>query len=171
MELAFEPKEGSDMKIGDIASAVGKGLVAGAFGTLALTVTTTAANKLRGMGPSTTPADAGGKILQIQPRSEEGKQRLNQVMHFGYGTAWGVPRAIMGMLGLRWMIATLAHFFAVWGAELGMLPMLRVAPPPTKWEKEELALDALHHLVYAGATTVAFNFLDRRSERAHQAAA
>ena len=159
------------MKIGDIASTVGKGLVAGAFGTLVLTATTTAANKLRNKEPSTTPADAGGKVLQIQPRNEEGKQRLNQVMHFGYGTAWGVPRAVLGMLGLRGMLATLAHFVAVWGAELGMLPGLKVAPPPTKWEKEELALDAFHHLVYAGATTLAFNFLDRRSERAQLAAA
>jgi hypothetical protein len=159
------------MKIGDVASAVGKGLVAGAVGTLAITATTMIANKLRNEEPSTTPAEAGEKVLGIDPRGPEEEQRLNNVMHVGYGVAWGVPRGLMAVIGLRGLWATLTHFAAVWGTALGMLPGLKLAPPPTKWGKKELAIDALHHLVYAGATTAAFTFLDRRSERSRLQAA
>jgi len=42
-----------------------------------------------------------------------------------------------------------------------MLPALGVAPPLTEWGAEEVAVDALHHLVYAGATGIAYLLLDR----------
>jgi len=42
-----------------------------------------------------------------------------------------------------------------------MLPALEVAPPPWKSEPKEIAIDALHHAVYAVATGVAFAALDR----------
>jgi hypothetical protein len=159
------------MKIGDIASAVGKGLVAGAVGTVAITATTVLANKLKSAEPSTVPAEAGEKVLGVEPKGQQEEQRLNTVMHVGYGLAWGVPRGLMSAFGLRGLWATVTHFFAVWGTALGMLPGLKLAPPPTRWDRKELAIDAFHHLVYAGATTAAFNFLDRRSERAHLEAA
>jgi hypothetical protein len=42
-----------------------------------------------------------------------------------------------------------------------MLPVLGVTPPLTEWGAKELAIDALHHLVYAGATGVAYSLIDR----------
>jgi hypothetical protein len=42
-----------------------------------------------------------------------------------------------------------------------MLPWLRVAPPPWKMPPEELAMDGLHHAVYAGATGLAYELIDR----------
>jgi hypothetical protein len=42
-----------------------------------------------------------------------------------------------------------------------MLPALGVAPPLTEWGAKEAAIDALHHLVYAGATGMAYSLLDR----------
>ena len=42
-----------------------------------------------------------------------------------------------------------------------MLPTLRVTPPLTEWGAKDVAIDALHHLVYAGATGVAYSLLDR----------
>ena len=42
-----------------------------------------------------------------------------------------------------------------------MLPTLSVTPPLTEWGVKEVAIDALHHLVYAGATSVAYSLLDR----------
>jgi hypothetical protein len=42
-----------------------------------------------------------------------------------------------------------------------MLPALSVAPPFWQWGAKEVAIDALHHLVYAGTTGVAYAALDR----------
>jgi hypothetical protein len=42
-----------------------------------------------------------------------------------------------------------------------MLPTLGVTPPLTDWGAKEAGIDALHHLVYVGATGVAYSLLDR----------
>jgi hypothetical protein len=157
------------MKIGDVGSAIGKGLIAGAVGTAAITAFQLLETKITGREQSTVPADAVGKVLEIQPRNEEGKSRLNQVTHWLYGTMWGVPRALLGALGLRDPAATALHFGAVWGSALTMPPTLDVAPAPTEMESKELAMDAARHAVYAVATGLAFDLLDRRSQRAHVA--
>jgi hypothetical protein len=154
------------MKLGDVASAVGKGLVAGAVGTAAMTAFQMFEMKMANREESTAPADAVGKVLEIQPRNQEGKRRLNQAAHWLYGTAWGVPRALLGALGLREPAATAVHFGAVWGSALTMPPALDVAPPPNEMEPKELAVDAARHAVYAVATGVAFDYLDRRSRKA-----
>jgi hypothetical protein len=154
------------MRIGDIGSAIGKGLIAGAVGTAALTLFQMIEMKATNRDESTAPADAVGKVMEIQPRNEGGRRRLNQVTHFLYGTAWGVPRALLAALGLRDPAATALHFGAVWGTALTMPPALDVAPPPTEMEPKELAMDAARHAVYAVATGLAFDVLDRRSQRA-----
>jgi hypothetical protein len=153
------------MKTGDIAAAVGKGLIAGAVGTAALTVSTLLAQKLAGQEPSSAPADATDKLLGVEPKGEQEKQRLTTVVHWLYGSSWGVPRGLFGLAGLRGLKATVAHFASVWGSEMVMLPRMKLAPPVTRWGKKELALDAVHHLVYAGAASAAFRFLDRRTSR------
>ncbi|HYZ10959.1 MAG TPA: hypothetical protein VE962_03600 [Actinomycetota bacterium] len=88
------------MRIGDIASAMGKGLFAGAVGTAAMTISSTIEQKARGRDPSMTPAEAAGKVLPIEP--EEGKEeQLSTLVHLAYGTAWGAPRGLLSLLGLR----------------------------------------------------------------------
>jgi hypothetical protein len=57
--------------------------------------------------------------------------------------------------------ATGAHGAAVWGAALGMLPALRIAPPPWRRGAAEVAVDALHHANYAGVTGLAYTPLSR----------
>jgi len=57
--------------------------------------------------------------------------------------------------------AAVLHFSAVWGSAQVMLPSLAVAPPPWETEPKELAIDALHHAVYAAATGLAFAALER----------
>jgi uncharacterized membrane protein YagU involved in acid resistance len=59
--------------------------------------------------------------------------------------------------------AAVAHFAAVWGSAQVMLPALDVAPPPWESPKEEIAIDAFHHAVYAVATELAFAALQRSS--------
>lgn len=150
----------SDMQLSDVAGAIGKGLLAGLVGTAAITASTTLEMKLRGREPSPAPSKAGGKVLGVQPRDPEGQARFATAMHWGYGAAWGVVRGLLSLTGLHGAVAGAAHFGAVWAAELAMLPALDVAPPATEMEVEEIAIDAWHHIVYAAATSAAYDFID-----------
>lgn len=151
------------MKIAETAADIGQGLLAGALGTVAMTASSTAEMKLRGREGSSAPADAAGKVLGVQPRDPAGKVRFANVVHWGYGTSWGGVRGVIGSLGLTGPAATAAHFGAVFGAEQVMLPALGVAPPANEQPPEEVAIDAFHHLVYAVATGIAFEVLQRNS--------
>jgi len=151
------------MGLGDIAAAVGQGLFAGAAGTAAMTASSSLEAKLRDRGASSAPADAAGKVLGVQPRDEGGEQRFANIVHWGYGTSWGAVRGLLAAAGIDGAKATALHFGAVWGSEQVMLPALDVAPPPWEMDSRELAIDALHHAVYAVATGAAFGALERSS--------
>jgi hypothetical protein len=144
------------------AALVGKGLLAGAAGTVAITLSQMIDQRIRGKDPSTAPAQAVEKLTPIDPDTERGEKRLNYAAHMAYGTAWGVPRALLGVTGLPSPVATGLHFAAIQGASMAMLPALDIAPPPTQWEKKEIGIEAFHHLVYAAVTGFVFERLARR---------
>jgi hypothetical protein len=154
------------MKVGDVASALGKGLVAGAIGTVAMTLSQRLAQRLVGQEPSSTPAKAVEKVVGVEPKGQQEEERLTNLTHFAYGTAWGVPRGLLAVVGLGAVPATLLHIAAVQASAMTMLPALHLAPRPREWPRKEVALEVAHHAVYAVAASVAFVFLDRRSERA-----
>ena len=128
------------MRIRDIAADLGKGLFAGAAGTAAMTVSSTLESKLRDRDPSSTPADAAGKVPGVRPRDPEGQARFSTVVHWAYGTNWGAVRGLLGSLGLK-------------GAPAA-------APPVWDSPPAEAAIDAFHHAVYATATGMAYSLLD-----------
>jgi hypothetical protein len=47
----------------------------------------------------------------------------------------------------------------VWGSAQVTLPALDIAPPAIFWPKEEIAIDAFHHVVYALATGLAYELI------------
>ncbi len=149
------------MKLGEVAAAFGKGVFAGVAGTAAMTVSSTLEMKLRDRPGSSTPARAAAKVLGVEPVDEEAEARFSNIVHWGYGSAWGGVRGLLAAAGLSGPAATAAHLGAVWGGEQVMLPALDVTPPLTEWGAKEVAIDALHHLVYAGATGIAYSLLDR----------
>jgi hypothetical protein len=149
------------MKLGEIAASVGKGLFAGVAGTAAMTVSSTLEMKIRDRQASNAPAEAAGKVLGVEPTGESEQARFSNLVHWGYGTSWGTVRGLIDAAGLEGKEAAAAHFLAVWGSEQVMLPALGVAPPFWQWGAKEVAIDAFHHLVYAGATGVAYAALDR----------
>ncbi|MDP9069192.1 MAG: hypothetical protein M3N53_12720 [Actinomycetota bacterium] len=147
--------------IATLAGSIGRGLFAGAFGTVVMTLSSTIEMKLRGREGSSAPADAAGKLLGVEPTDDDAKERFSTMVHFGYGTGWGAARGVIGYAGLAGPAAAAAHLAAVWGTELVMLPALNVAPPATKWGSKEVSIDWFHHAVYAIATSVAYEWLDR----------
>ena len=149
------------MKLGNVASDFGKGIFAGVAGTAAMTLSSTIEMKVRGRPASATPAQAAAKVLGVKPVDEEATARFSTLVPWGYGAVWGGARGLLAAAGLSGPAATAAHLGAVWGSEQVILPTLGVTPPLTEWGAKEVAIDALHHLVYAGATGVAYSLLDR----------
>jgi len=145
-----------------IARTIGRGLVAGVVGTAAMTVSSTLEAKVRGRAGSTAPADAARTVLGIEKfTGDTAEQRFSQLVHWGYGTGWGVARGLLRALGLPPRAASIGHFALVYGSEQVILPSLDVAPPATEWGATEVAVDAWHHLIYVLATAVAFERLAR----------
>jgi hypothetical protein len=147
--------------VGNVASSIGKGLVAGFFGTAAMTVSSTLEARLRQRKPSSAPARATAKALGIATFEDDiAKARFNDLSHWGYGTGWGVVRGLLASTGMSPRAATAAHGAAIWGSAQVTLPALEIAPPIVFWPKEEIAIDAFHHTVYAVATGIAYELLD-----------
>ncbi len=151
------------MRTGDVAGAMGKGLVAGVAGTALMTLSSTIEMKLTGRPASSAPADAAAKVLGVEATGDAEKARFSNVVHWAYGTTWGAVRGLVGAVGLTGPTAAGAHFAAVWGSGLAMLPALGVAPPVREWGAKALLTDACHHLVYAAGAGLAYAALDRRS--------
>jgi hypothetical protein len=144
--------------------SIGRGLVAGLAGTAAMTVSSTLEARLRQRPPSTAPARATAKALGIiEFEDDRARARFNDLSHWGYGTGWGVVRGLLAAAGLPPRRATVAHGAAVYGAAQVTLPALDIAPPAVFWPKREIAIDAFHHAVYAAATGLAYQLIDRRS--------
>ncbi len=147
-----------------VANSIGKGLVAGVAGTAAMTISSTLEAHLRGRASSTAPARATTKALGIASFEDAIAQaRFNDLSHWGYGTGWGVVRGLLDVAGLPPRKATAAHGAAVWGSAQLMLPALDIAPPAVFWPKQEIAIDAFHHTVYAVATGLAYELLSSRN--------
>jgi hypothetical protein len=143
-----------------LAAAIGKGLVAGFAGTAAMTASSTLEAKLRGRNPSSAPARATAKVLGIKEFEDDVAQaRFNDLSHWGYGTGWGVLRGLLGATGMPAARATAAHGAAIYGSAQVTLPALDIAPPVVFWKKEEIAIDAFHHAVYALATGLAYELI------------
>jgi hypothetical protein len=147
--------------VNTLAGAIGRGLVAGVAGTAAMTISSTLEAKLRGRAPSSAPARATAKVLGIKEfDSELAQARFSDLSHWGYGTGWGVVRGLLGATGMSPKAATLAHGAAIYGTAQVTLPALEIAPPTIFWPKEEIAIDAFHHAVYAAATGLAYALID-----------
>jgi hypothetical protein len=143
-----------------VAENVGKGLVAGFAGTAAMTISSTLEAKLRKRTASSAPARATAKVLGIKEFEDEiASARFNDLSHWGYGTSWGVLRGLLAATGMSPRAATAAHGAAIYGAAQVTLPALEIAPPVVFWPKEEIAIDAFHHLVYATATGLAYELI------------
>ena len=147
-----------------LASSIGKGLVAGFAGTAAMTISSSLEARLRHRAASSAPARATAKVLGIKEFEDDiAAARFNDLSHWGYGTGWGVVRGLLATVGLSPAAATAAHGAAVWGSAQVTLPALDVAPPVVFWPKREIAIDLLHHAVYALATGIAYRLIDGRA--------
>ena len=154
-----------DNYLGKLGSAIGKGLLAGIAATAAITLSQMIEMKITNRKPSDAPVKVAEDTAGAKPATPQDKQKLSQELHWSYGTAWGVARGLIGLTGLKGIPATLLHFGAVWGTALVMLPKHDAAEPITEQKPEVIAIDVLHHSVYAITATLVYDALDAGSRR------
>lgn len=152
----------SENALKKIGTAIGTGLIAGLAGTFAMTVSQMIEMKITGREGSDTPANAVREVLDIKPVTESKSKKVSNKVHWVYGTNLGVVRGAFSLAGLRRWAATAVHFVSIWGGEMMMLPALRVAPPVTKESPKSIAIDRLHHLVYAVAAGIVFDSINKQ---------
>jgi preprotein translocase subunit YajC len=140
-----------------LGTAIGVGLIAGLAGTVAMTISQMIEMKLTDREPSTVPADAVAKTLDVQATDESQKPKVAQEVHWTYGASLGITRGLLAMSGLRCWPATLAHFSTVWGASMIMLPSLELAPPVQEQKPKSILIDGWHHAVYAVVTGLVYD--------------
>jgi hypothetical protein len=86
------PAQAAGELISRLAGPLARGLVAGAAGTAAMTISSAAEAKVRKRSASSAPADAAGQVLGAEPSDEQAKERFSNAVHWGYGTSWGAVR-------------------------------------------------------------------------------
>lgn len=151
--------------LGELGNVIGKGILAGLAGTLAISISQAIEMKITGRGPSEAPVKVASQVTDAGPVSEDKKDKVGTEIHFAYGTTWGIARGLLGLTGLKGVPATLLHFAAVWGTELVMLPKYDAAPPVTEEKPKEIGIDILHHAVYAITAGLVYDALDAGSKR------
>jgi hypothetical protein len=142
------------------AIALGRGVVAGAAATAAMTISSTAEMKLRRRPPSAAPATVAAKLLRVKPQ-RDGAGRFATVAHATTGVALGTVRGMLALIGLGDRPAAGAFFAVAWAPDLIAVPLAGAAPPPWRWGAGELAISGLHHVVYALAGERVYRELGR----------
>jgi len=132
-----------------VATAIGAGLIAGLAGTAAMTISQMIEMKITRREPSTAPVDAVEKTIGVTAVREDERPMVAQEIHWTYGATWGMSRGLLALSGLRGWPATLAHFSAVWGASMILIPSLELGPSVMDRPAKPVLIEGWHHAVYA----------------------
>lgn len=134
--------------IGEIGAIIGKGLIAGLAGTVAISISQAIERKITKRESDHHPAKAVEMLFDIGP--EPGKEEaLAHEVHYTYGSLWGTARGLLSACGIRGFTATAIHFTAIWGTALTIESKLDLEPKVKDRDKKDLAVSALHHAIYA----------------------
>ncbi len=150
------------METPGITATVGRGVVAGLAGTVAMT----AFQKLvempvTGRQESYAPANFAEKLLPIAPTRGGARRGLNYVAHFGIGTAWGVTHALTERAGLRGQRAVATVFGAIYVGDAILNTALGLYRP-WRWSAQDWAIDVGEKLLLAEAVGLVYRRLDAR---------
>lgn len=141
-----------------LARATVLGMVAGAVGTVAMTLTERLEMSVSGRAPSTVPGQVGAHLLPgADPAVPGDVARLNGPVHWGHGIAMGALRGVLDVAGLHGPSASAAHFALVWGGDAALYHALGIADVPWRWSGDELGADLLGKGVYAAVTGAVYD--------------
>jgi hypothetical protein len=150
------------MDAGTVAGSVGRGLIAGLLGTALMTVSSTIEMRVRRRPPYMVPARVVEELFGLETASDADRERLSSAVHWMYGIGWGGVRGLLDTLSrLNGPAAAGVHLVTVWGSGLVVLPSMGVASSINEMPRREVAIDLLHHAVYALVTHAAYEVLRR----------
>jgi hypothetical protein len=135
-------------------------MVAGAAGTVALTVAEQLDITMTGRKSSDVPGQVGAHLLPGKdPDSAVDVAALDTPVHWVHGISMGALRGVLDAAGGRGPAATAAHFALLWGGDAALYRTLGVAEAPWRWSGSELASDLIGKGVYAVVTGVVYDQL------------
>ena len=147
----------------ELLSALGRGMVAGAVGTVAMTLSERLEMAVSGREASNVPGKVGAHLLSGKdPDSSTDVARLNSPVHWAHGISMGALRGALDVAGTRGREASVVHFALLWGSDAALYRTLGIADAPWHWEADELAADLMHKGVYAAVTGAVYDTLASR---------
>jgi hypothetical protein len=135
-----------------LASAAGRGVVAGLVGTAAMTLTEKVEQRVWGRPDSYVP---GRALLRAAGRSPSESSRpllANHAMHWATGGLFGALRALWSANGIRGGQATATHSVTRLAFDQTVENLSGAGAPPASWPRGERAIDVVHKTVYAVVT-------------------
>jgi Protein of unknown function (DUF1440) len=109
------------------------------------------------------PAQVGRRLVEgftQRPLDARWARLTNNVMHWGYGTAWGTLLGLVGgSLPRVRLVWGPAFGLAVWGSGYVVLPIAGLYRPLWRYRITELAPDLAAHLVYGSTAVSCFRLL------------
>lgn len=142
-------------------SALGRGLVAGAVGTAAQTLSQKVEQSKTHREDSMVPAEVGAAVFKPSLSNGADAKQLGLGVHWGHGITMGAMRGALALTPLKPLTASAAHFVLMWTGDALLYKGLKVAPWPHKWGGKALATDLGHKFVLSAVTSAAFLTLIR----------
>lgn len=165
-------------RLGRTAGNLGRGFLAGMAGTFAITAASTtdqlvtealhARREKRKpdldlakaiVSPWSFSSDVVGKVVGIRPIDDAHGRRLSVMAHWDYGSTWGVSLAVMHALGVRRIPAMGALLAGQLGAEMVVMPALKLFGGPSTWGRRAIVSSVYQHAIYAIAAVSAFEWM------------
>ena len=142
--------------------SVGIALAAGLAGTAAMTLSQALEQRLRGSRRPRTAASVAENTTGIEAETKEGRDTLSSSLHWLYGT--GLGAALVPLEGVSEPYRSLSFLGGVYGAGLAWESIADKPDAPSRRDATSMGTDFMHHLVYAGTATLAYNALKAAAE-------
>lgn len=137
--------------------SLGIALAAGFAGTAAMTLSQAIEQRLTGQRRPRTAASVAENATGIETESRESRDALSSGLHWLYGT--GLGAALVPLDGVSEPARSLTFLGGVYGAGLALESIADRGDAPAKRDYASFGADFVHHLVYAGTATLAYNGL------------
>lgn len=152
------------MSAAEIGGAVTRGMIAGAAGTIAMTLSERLEMSISGREASHVPGQVGASLVPGEDSETASHvEQLNSPVHWAHGISMGAVRGLLDVAGLQGPAASVTHFALVWGGDAALYRALGVADVPWRWATDELTSDLLHKGVYAAVTGAVYDALTARN--------